>query len=147
MKIIPKGHKMITKWIRKPVVFFLFVFTISVVFPIAGGILIALSPGSAGLAYFPVLSARCFGEFIGGIGFLFGVPGLVTSFIIVYLVSSIILYLASLSIEAFNNIFPPDFQLLTIGILGLILNFAIYFFVFRALLKPIKNTQEESPKE
>jgi len=121
---------MLTKLSKSPTVFFLFVLTISVVFPIIGGVLQDVScPGPAGLAHFPIISARCLGEFIGDIGvFCFGLPGLVVSFAIMSLISTLI--------KSFNDIFSPVIQLRAIAVLGLILNFVIYFFGLRLAMRP-----------
>lgn len=77
---------MIKKLLRKPILFLFFVFSISVVCPITGGVLHKVScPAPVGLAYFPGVSARCVGELLGDIGIFFlGLPGLALSFILVF---------------------------------------------------------------
>ena len=114
-----------TKSLNPDNVFLFSIITISVIVPIIGGVLIWVScPGPAGLAYFPIVSARCPGEFIGDIAlFCFGFPGLILSFVILYFLSAFV--------ESLGNFFSPDFQLLFLVVLGLILNYIIYFFTFR----------------
>jgi hypothetical protein len=134
------GYKMLTKLLTRPKAFFLFVFITSVVFPITGGVLNLVScPGPAGLAYFPIFSARCLGELLGDIGiFFFGLPGLMTSFII--------LFSASWLIESVGNL-SSEVQLSALIVLGLILNFVIYWFGFRFVLTQAENFREMHSSE
>jgi hypothetical protein len=126
----PRLHieiKMMEKLFNSPKAFLLIVFTISVIFPISGGVLQAIScPSQQGLAYFPFVSANCFGEFLGDVGlFCFGLPGLILSYIAISLVAAII--------ESFHQI-SPNYQLVAIAVVALLLNFTIFFYSLRFFL-------------
>jgi len=76
----------------------------------------------SGLAYFPIVSAECPGEFLGDIGlFCFGFPGISILFGIGWLLKDVL-----------NNF--PQSPLEVDCIVGLLINFAVYYLVFRLFL-------------
>ncbi|HNT55935.1 MAG TPA: hypothetical protein PKG95_14555 [Anaerolineaceae bacterium] len=119
---------MITKLRQSPKLFALLVLIPSVVFPIAGFFLSSYScPHLSGLARFPVISAECFGEYLGEIGLCcFGFPGMAVAASFVLLIQAILV-----------RLMPPGMDLLMIAILGLLLNYLIYYLVLRLLFPKI----------
>lgn len=129
------------KLVDSPKALLLLAFALGVIFPIIGGVLsMASCPAPAGLAYFPFVSARCVGEFIGNIGiFCFGLPGFVLSFFVVSFIQAFIKPFSSAS---------PRLQFIVFVVIGLMINFLIYFVglgLFFILIRaiPIINKKQE----
>ncbi len=101
---------------------------------IFGYIGLASCPHEAGLAYFPLLSAECPGEYIGTLGFLLSAsPGLAL-IVLLYAFPSLLSFLL--------DRFQPGTQIWLMSLLCLATNVVTYWAIFEAIRRSRKRVQQ-----